>query len=815
MARARPLRAVWPRAAVVLLTLVTLAAREAALAADEWPGLRGPNHDGSAAAGSRFGGTDGAMAVRWRASVGSGYSGIAVGSGRAVTMFSDGPKDVVAAFDIEAGREAWRVTIGEAHKGLDGSYDGPIATPAVAGGRAFALGPRGDLVAVDVASGRLLWRADVVARDGARKPHYGFSSSPIVVGGVLVAEIGGDKGHAVAGFDPPTGRRLWTAGDDAVQYQSPVVVRVGRRDLLIALGDARLYGIDPATGRVVFDHAHGGGADPIGAGSAVPVPAGDGRLFVKTHADKSTMLRLIESAEGVVSVQNLWTAPVLRTTYSPPVYFDGHLYGMNGRATLTCVDAATGEMRWRSREPGDGFPALVGRDLVVLTKERTLHVAPASPQGWNERAWIELFSDIAWTPPSIAAGSVFARSQSQIARVDWKEGTAAATPGASMGPAASPTLSRFLAEVAAATDKAAAVERLLATAPDGPLFEAPDHVVFLYRGDASDVGIVTDLIGARREDPMRRVPGTDLFFYEARLEPAARASYQFVRNFEPPGPDARNPRRVPAFGRGEASSVVTPGWREPDHLREAPGPKGRVEAAEAVSATRPGAKAALHVYLPAGYDAGSARYPVAYVFGGDGAREQGLLPRSLDRLIPGRVAPAVVVFVGRVEWGAQKPPGDDETTPMVDFLVKDVVPFVDGRYRTVAQSSARAVVGAFDSGIFAAHAGFRHPAVFGGIGLQSVFLLDTIEAEIRADVRTAAERPMRVYLDWGRYGHHSTREAWDFRAAHRRFDGFLRERGYRPAGGEAADGVGWASWRNRTDQLFEALFPALTGAKEK
>ena len=32
--------------------------------------------------------------------------------------------------------------------------------------------------------------------------------------------------------------------------------------------------------------------------------------------------------------------------------------------------------------------------------------------------------------------------------------------------------------------------------------------------------------------------------------------------------------------------------------------------------------------------------------------------------------------------------------------------------------------------------------------------------------------------------------------------------GYRlTQGGEAKDGDGWASWRNRTDQLFAALFP--------
>ena len=36
---------------------------------------------------------------------------------------------------------------------------------------------------------------------------------------------------------------------------------------------------------------------------------------------------------------------------------------------------------------------------------------------------------------------------------------------------------------------------------------------------------------------------------------------------------------------------------------------------------------------------------------------------------------------------------------------------------------------------------------------------------------------------------------------------YLRDHGYRPVGGEAHDGGGVASWQNRIDDLFVALFP--------
>jgi enterochelin esterase-like enzyme/outer membrane protein assembly factor BamB len=799
------------RARLPLVVVLCAVACTAPAVADEWPDLRGPNHDGSARRGARFGAGPGTPAVRWRARLGSGYSGVAVSGGRAVTMFSDGRNDVLAAFDGASGKQLWRIPIAETHRGINGSFDGPISTPAIAGGRVFALGPAGHLVAADLAKGRVLWRVDLPAREGARKPELGFASSPVVAGGVLVVQIGAAQGRAVAGFDPATGQRRWTVGDDAVQYQSPVVVRVGDREIVVAVGDARLIGIDPATGRVLFDQPHGGEPVWISVASAIPTPAGNGRLFVKTHVDKSTMYRLVEGADGRISLETLWTGSVLRATYAAPVYYDGHLYGMNGRTVLTCVDAATGEMKWRTREPGDGFPTLVGDQIVFVTKAGTLHVGPASPQGWNERARLELFEDLAWTAPTVVGGSVFARSLGVLARVDWKA-DAAITTGAGARPAVtSPTLATFLEQLERAPDKAAAVDRFLAGVGDGPLVDAPDRVVFLYRGPVKDVAIVSDLIGIRREDALQRVPGTDLFYYEAQVEPAARVSYQLITDFGKPAPDPRNPRRVPGERPGEeASSLAMPGWREPVHLSDPPeGRRGRLERVDFASSMRAGAKTTLHVYVPFGYDAAKDRYPVAHVLDGDAAREQGLVPRSLDNLMPERVAPALVVFHGRMDWGSWKPQPftGQETEAQLEVLAKEIVPLIDSRFRTIAEPGARAIVGHGMGGFTATLAAFAEPGLFGAVGLQSVFLLDVIENALKPHVRTAAERPLRVYHDWGLYGHASTREASDMRAANRRFNEYLRSKGHQPAGGEAKDGTGWASWRNRTDQLFAALFP--------
>ncbi len=76
-----------------------------------------------------------------------------------------------------------------------------------------------------------------------------------------------------------------------------------------------------------------------------------------------------------------------------------------------------------------------------------------------------------------------------------------------------------------------------------PLLEGRDLVHFLYRGPADDMGIASDFIGERAEEPMHRVAGTDLFYYTARLEPNARFNNRFTGNLEDSLRDSLNPPR--------------------------------------------------------------------------------------------------------------------------------------------------------------------------------------------------------------------------------------------------------------------------------
>ena len=85
--------------------------------------------------------------------------------------------------------------------------------------------------------------------------------------------------------------------------------------------------------------------------------------------------------------------------------------------------------------------------------------------------------------------------------------------------------------------------------------------------------------------------------------------------------------------------------------------------------------------------------------------------------------------------------------------------------------------------------------------------MDSMHEKLLGKIQGADKKPMQIYMDWGKYDMRNPHENWDVGRGNRRFADKLRGIGYTIAGGEAHDGCGWSSWRNRTDDILETLFP--------
>jgi outer membrane protein assembly factor BamB/enterochelin esterase-like enzyme len=790
-----------------LAAIVFVSAQARAVPPKNWPGFRGEDGTGSWNYSTILSREPAiALNVAWKTPIGSGYSGVAVRDKYVVTMFTSGDDDVAAAFDKQTGKELWRLRLEDKFPGEDGAHDGPISTPAIDEHHVYCLTPRGRFVAVDLKTGKEAWATELEKDHGAKPPRYGFATSPIVVGDVVALEVGGED-RFLMGFDAKTGKKRWSVGTDMVMWQTPIVVKDDKSTAhILAVGAQKFIAINPSDGTILYEFPHGG----QGAAASSPVPAGKDRLFLH-HKDEGSAIYKLSGEGKDYKGEITWDNRNIRKTFNVPVYYEGHIYAYSVRF-LTCVDAETGEPKWRSRAPGDGFMILVDGHLVIITKNGTMHIAKATPEGYEERASAEVFDDVAWDHPAFVDDSVFVRCLNGLARVDIKPAAAPALAVVTNPmPETDARFHAFLERVEKAEDKPKVIDEYLSRQKQFPIIEQGKFVHFIYYGEAKDVAVAGDLWGARQERPMERVKDTNLFYYSAEVEPDARLSYCFIKDFTEV-PDPRNDRKalISVVGKDmemsmggstlEMSWFSMPQWKAPTYFE--PGAavaKGRIETQEIDSELLQG-KHKIEVYVPAGYDDSEDRYPVAYVHGGAAANSLGEMGSALDGIIGKRTAPMLVVFIYH---SPSFSPNDNYS----DVFAKEIIPFVDDKYRTIAEPSARASVGHGFAGFTAMSATFANKGLIGKVGCQSPFMFGSMAQGLKPMIPQAKDTPIEFYIEHSTYDFRNPHENWDLGTAAHEFADVIASNGHKVRRREVHDGTDWPSWRNHYDDLFGALFP--------
>jgi S-formylglutathione hydrolase FrmB len=192
-------------------------------------------------------------------------------------------------------------------------------------------------------------------------------------------------------------------------------------------------------------------------------------------------------------------------------------------------------------------------------------------------------------------------------------------------------------------------------------------------------------------------------------------------------------------------SFVTAGAIGPASWGAAPSGAGRTMSVHLPAPWTGGTSstASLQIYLPPGYDASGARYPVFYEAPSTlGSWQNGMaFTSAMDALMTsGKLPPAIVVFVS--EAGGPYP--DAECADTYDgkewfsrFMATDVVNWVDSNLRTIARPEARSTLGFSQGGYCSAADMARHPDVF----RTSVSMSGYFQAGVRSGTTPTAWRP--------------------------------------------------------------------------
>lgn len=393
------------------------------LGAENWPQFRGPTGQGhSSERGLPLEWSE-TRNIAWKTPVnGSGWSSPVVADSRvwltAVRPATDrGRSQAISlralAFDEASGRQIVDVevfktdTSGPLHQ--KNSRASP--TPIVDGERVYVhFGAEG--TAALSTSGEVLWKTKL-----PYESQHGNGGSPVLHGDLLIVNCDGNGGEAyVAALDVRTGRIRWKTNrrkpaDQA--YSTPLVIRVGERDLVVSAGAYRAAAYDPLSGEEVWRVSYADGF------SNVPRPVfGAGLVFIATGFNTPTLIAVRPDGRGDVTRTHVaWTIS-RGAPYTPsPVLVGEELYYVSDTGILSCADAKSGRILWQQRLGGNysASPIFADGRIYFLSEEGVATVI--APGKTFRRLAVNTLEGPTLASMAASGGAIFIRSDRFLYRI--------------------------------------------------------------------------------------------------------------------------------------------------------------------------------------------------------------------------------------------------------------------------------------------------------------------------------------------------------------------------------------------------------------
>jgi outer membrane protein assembly factor BamB len=382
---------------------------------DDWPQFRGPLGSGESAEKELPLEWNAGKNVRWRAPLPeAGNSSPIVSRNRVfVTVAEDkGRKRSLLCLDRTSGKTLWTRTVSCAvaePTQKDNPYCG--STPAADGERVIVWHSSAGAHAYDF-EGKPLWSRDL----GTFDHMWGYGASPILHQDRVILNCGpGDRTFLVA-LDKRTGEILWKRDEPGGSskewigsWSTPRVVDVeGAPQLVVAL-PSHVQGYDPATGKVLW--TCGG----LGKLIYADVVVGGGIAVVTGEDEGGDSIAFRLGGQGDVTGRRLW-ARKRSLEVSTGLIIDRHLWTVDGDGILRCTEAETGKEVLKERSPkGAAWSSMVraagrvyytarsGETIVFRPSPKALEVLAVNPLGEPSNA-----------TPAISDGELFLRTSKAV-----------------------------------------------------------------------------------------------------------------------------------------------------------------------------------------------------------------------------------------------------------------------------------------------------------------------------------------------------------------------------------------------------------------
>jgi outer membrane protein assembly factor BamB len=393
-----------------LLVAALLASMTDARAAD-WRQFRGTATN-SVAVGESLPTELSRETINWEVELpGRGLSGPIIVDGQVVITASSGYSDDrlhIISMDASTGEQQWsRQFAATGRTVAHPKMCVATPTPASDGERVFAFYSSNDLICTDM-DGNLQWYRGLGEEFPNASNSLGMSSSPIVIGNTVIAQVESEAEAFAIGVDVVSGETKWKLDRRRKSnWSSPTVLPTdGNRPALALLqSSAGITAVDAEIGSKLWTYGEGASTVPSATVS-------DGQIIVPSNG--LTILQPSADGASFEMVRNVKSA---RPSTSSPIALGGMMFSLNGSGVLSAASVETGKRLWQLRLHGrfSSTPVSSNGHLYCFSEKGMATVVRPTEDEGTIVSQLDLAETILCSP-AVANDALYVRSDGHL----WK-----------------------------------------------------------------------------------------------------------------------------------------------------------------------------------------------------------------------------------------------------------------------------------------------------------------------------------------------------------------------------------------------------------
>ncbi len=335
--------------------------------------------------------------------LGQGYSSPAFAHGRIYMSGMEGTLGYLYCLE-EGGELVWKAPYGTE---FYSSYPGSRSTPVISGNMVFILSGMGDLTCLNANDGKIIWKKNVFTEFDGRNIQWGLNETLVIHDDKLICTPGGPT-HNIVALEKTTGKLIWSSKGkgETSAYCTPLLTKVGSRNLLVTHTEKSIVGIDADDGKMLWSYPH---VNRWAVHPNTPLFYNNQVFCFSGYGKGGVMLQL--NADGSKATK-IWDSTDLDSKMGGAVVINGKIYGSgDNNRDWQCIDWATGKVEYKTRQIGNGVIIAADGKFIFYSQRGELVLAKpgASSFQFPGKAKVRHGNEQHWAHPAINDGKLYLR----------------------------------------------------------------------------------------------------------------------------------------------------------------------------------------------------------------------------------------------------------------------------------------------------------------------------------------------------------------------------------------------------------------------